>query len=109
MRTLLTYIGAFAALTVTMWAIAQLGEVIRAATPVGMHAPLSAAGALIVTGALLSLFVFQTPPFGIGVLAWRASMVAGIAAGLLLFCFYISGAECRPGGRSFHCTLVSFK
>lgn len=108
MRTLLTYIGVFVALTVAVVLLAQFGEVIRAGTPTSMHAPLSVAGAAIVTGAMFSLVIFEAPPFAISVPAWRISMIAGIAVGVLMFCFYVSGIECKNTGRSFSCDLVDY-
>ena len=109
MRTLLTYIGVFVALTIAVVLLAQVGEVLRDGTPASMHEPLSVAGAVIVTAAIFSLVLFEAPPFAMSVLAWRTSMIAGIAVGLLMFCFYVSGVECEYTGRRSSCHLVGYK
>ncbi|GFE78951.1 hypothetical protein GCM10011487_09510 [Steroidobacter agaridevorans] len=106
---MLTYIGVFVGLTVAVVLLAQVGEVIRAGTPTSMHEPLSVAGAVIVTAGILSLVTFEVPPFAMSVLAWRISMIAGIAVGLLMFCFYVSGIECEHTGRRSACHFTGYK
>lgn len=98
------------AVTIVVMGMAQVGDVIRDATPVSMHGALASAGAAIATGAGLGLLAIKEPPFGMSVLAWRISMGAGFAVGLLMFCFFVSDAECKSTSRGgFSCRLVAYK
>jgi hypothetical protein len=105
LKTIVPYVRVFAALTVAVLVLAPIGEAIREATPVRFHFALSAAGAMIAAGALIALGSCKVPPFAMSVRAWRVSMSAGLIAGFLLFCFYVSDVECATtprGGFSCH-------
>jgi hypothetical protein len=100
LQTLFRYVGVIVALGLAVYGLAVVGEVLRDHTPGDLHEGLAAAGAGLTTAAVIGLAAFRVPPFSISVRAWRMSMFGALAAGLILFCFYVANAECHTTGRS---------
>ena len=107
LQTLVRYVGVIVALGLAVYGLALVGEVLRDHTPSELREGLAAVGAGLTTAAVIGLAAFRVPPFSIGVRTWRVSMFSALAAGLILFCFYVANAECHSNGRSGVCSFKS--